>query len=194
VDSVLAELFSSKVRAAVLGHVLARPRLAFGLTDLSRVLGLPVSSLQHECYKLERLGVLAAGRVAGVRRYRPNPAFPLLAPLSSLVLRALGPAVALPAALEGADLAGVGPCFLAGDPSDPRRAATLVVVGDLALDRLDDLEARARDAVVLLGGAEPALGYFRRSDWASRVAAGDPLAASLLAARRIDLVAGPAAT
>ena len=76
----LAELFSSKVRAAVLGHLLPRPRQAFGLTDLSRALGLPVSSLQHECYKLERVGVLAAARDGSVRRYSPDPSFPLLPP------------------------------------------------------------------------------------------------------------------
>ena len=55
---LLAELFSSKVRAAALGVFLPRPHCWFSLTELSRLLGLPVSSLQHECYKLARLGLL----------------------------------------------------------------------------------------------------------------------------------------
>ena len=41
----LAELFSSRVRAVVLALLLSRPHLRFSLTDLSRRLGLPVSSL-----------------------------------------------------------------------------------------------------------------------------------------------------
>lgn len=184
----LAELFSSKVRASVLGHVLARPRQAFGLTDLSRALGLPVSSLQHECYKLERIGVLAAARAGAVRRYHPDPVFPLLAPLTALVLRDLGPAVALPAAFEDIDAAGITALFLAGDPLVADSTTTLVVVGELALERLEDLEDRARDAICALGGQDPELGYFRRQDWAARVAAGNPLAGELLTAARIDLL------
>lgn len=184
----LAELFSSKVRAAVLGHVLARPRQAFGLTDLSRALCLPVSSLQHECYKLERINVLSATRAGGGRRYRPDLSFPLLAPLTALVLRDLGPAVVLPAAFEDADPAGVAALFLAGDPLDGAGAATLVVVGDLALDRLEDLESRAQEPIAALGGHAPELGYFRARDWDARLATGDPLATELLAAPRIDLL------
>lgn len=188
VGGALAELFSSKVRAAVLAHVLARPRQAFGLTDLSRALGAPVSSLQHECYKLERIGVLAAARTGGARRYRPDPGFALLAPLAALVLRDLGGEAALPAAFEDIDPGGITLLAVTGDPCDPRRPATLLVVGDLSLERLEELEARAADAVRALGGPEPRTAYFRARDWAARIAAGNPLAAELLAASRIDLL------
>jgi hypothetical protein len=47
-NELLAELFSSKVRAAVLGYMLPRPQIAMSLTEFSRILGLPISSLQHE--------------------------------------------------------------------------------------------------------------------------------------------------
>jgi DNA-binding IclR family transcriptional regulator len=73
VPDPLAELFSSRVRSAVLTLVLPRPHLGFSLTDLSRRLGLPVSSLQHECYKLTRLGLLRDERVGNARLYRPDP-------------------------------------------------------------------------------------------------------------------------
>src|SRR5687768_18112538 len=33
----------------------------------------PVSSLQHECYKLTRLGLLRDERVGNARLYRPDP-------------------------------------------------------------------------------------------------------------------------
>ena len=79
----LAELFSSRVRAVVLALLLSRPHLRFSLTDLSRRSGMPVSSLQHECYKLTRMGVLRDERVGNTRQYRPNPAWPLLQPLTA---------------------------------------------------------------------------------------------------------------
>ena len=98
---LLAELFSSKVRAAVLGMLLPRPHRWFSLTELSRSLGLPVSSLQHECYKLARVGLLHDQRTGNVRRYAPDPAFPLLKPLTALVLAAVPLSESLPAAAEG---------------------------------------------------------------------------------------------
>jgi DNA-binding IclR family transcriptional regulator len=83
VPEPLVELFSSRVRAAVLALVLPRPHLGFSLTDLSRRLGLPVSSVQHECYKLTRLGLLRDERVGNARLYRPDPTWPLLEPLTA---------------------------------------------------------------------------------------------------------------
>ena len=72
-NDFLSELFASRVRAAVLGHVVPRPQRGFSLTELSRLLGLPISSLQHECYKLERIGILISHRAGASRRYSINP-------------------------------------------------------------------------------------------------------------------------
>ena len=60
--SLLGEVFSSKVRASLLAWIVPRLDTRFSLTELSRELGMPISSLQHECYKLERLGVLKGRR------------------------------------------------------------------------------------------------------------------------------------
>ena len=109
----LAELFSSRVRAAVLTLVLPRPHLAFSLTDLSRRLGLPVSSLQHECYKLSRLGLLRDERVGNARLYRPDPAWPLLEPLTALTVRAVPLEEALRGAVEG--VPGIHGAWVSGD-------------------------------------------------------------------------------
>ncbi|MEA2530443.1 MAG: hypothetical protein QOG89_2087, partial [Thermomicrobiales bacterium] len=87
---MLTELFSSKVRAAVLGQMLTRPHLRYSLTDLSRLLDIPISSLQHECYKLERIGVLLARRDGNARRYRVDQTCSVLRELTALVVAALG--------------------------------------------------------------------------------------------------------
>ena len=191
----LAELFASKVRAAVLGHLLPRPHLGFSLTDLSRLLDLPVSSLQHECYKLTRIGVLRDARAGNARLYRPNPRCPLLPPLTSLVAAALGPEAVLPAAVEG--VPNLELAFLAGRlPPDP--AATqpphLVLVGELPLEEVD--AALARVAVVLdplLRAGTVELAYFRPADWRARRAAGNPYLVGLLAGPLLPLLGSPGA-
>ena len=175
-DDRLAELFSSKVRAAVLGYLLPRPHLAASLTELSRLLDLPISSLQHECYKLVRLGVLRDRRAGNARRYRPDPTSPLLPALTALVVATIGREAALRAAVAG--MPELERAFLAGDlgpGGDPR----LVLVGELPLDALDT--AVERIAVAL--GRDPTaidLAFFRPADWRTRVATGNPFAADLL--------------
>jgi hypothetical protein len=186
---LLAELFSSKVRAAVLALLLPRPHLGFSLTDLSRRLGLPVSSVQHECYKLARLGLLRVERAGGARLYRPNREWPLLAPLTALTIRAMPIADALHGAAErvpGLDLA-----WVAGDATSSD-SLYLVIVGELGLEALDGVFERARFALCTVAdGDRVELAFFRSADWAARLEAGDPFAAALSAAPRIAIVSAP---
>ena len=187
---VLTELFSSKVRAAVLGFLLPRPHLGFSLTDLSRRLELPISSLQHECYKLERIGVLHDERAGNARLYRPDPACPLLGPLTSLVVAAIGHEAALAAAVEGVpglDLALLAGTLAAATP--PAAPAYLVLVGELALEEVD--AALARVAAVLdplLGPGRVELAFFRPADWCARRAAGNPVVDELLSGPHLPLL------
>lgn len=181
----LAELFASKVRAAVLGHLLPRPHLGFSLTDLSRLLGLPISSLQHECYKLARIGILRDSRAGNARLYRPDPRSSLLPPLTALVVAAIGHHVALPAALEG--IPDLDLAFLAGAlPADPTAVDPphLVLVGDLTLEQVDGAFARA---VIASGSGPLELAYFRSADWHARRATGSAYVADLLTSPRLDL-------
>ena len=182
-DELLAELFSSKVRAAVLADLLPRPHLGFSLTDLSRRLGLPISSLQHECYKLTRLGVLRDERAGSARLYRPNPTWPLVAPLTALITTAIGLEPALRAAVEG--LPRLELALLTGalppTPLEPE-PVRLVLVGELALEEVD--AALARVSVVtdpILGRDGIELAYYRTGDWRTRRANGNPFVAALLA-------------
>src|SRR5215207_10009350 len=146
VPDPLAELFSSRVRSAVLTLVLPRPHLGFSLTDLSRRLGLPVSSLQHECYKLTRLGLLRDERVGNARLYRPDPGWPLLEPLTALTVRAMPLEEALRGAVEG--VAGIEGAWVSGDLGSPVAPVYVVVLGSLGVDDLDGLFDRCRVALV----------------------------------------------
>src|SRR5215211_7794435 len=160
----LAELFSSRVRAAVLTLLLPRPHLAFSLTDLSRRLGLPVSSLQHECYKLTRLGLLRDERVGNARLYCPDPSWPLLEPLTALTVRAMPLEEALRGAVEG--VPGIEGASVSGDLGSSSAPLYVVVVGSLDVEGLDGLFDRCRVALVPIAGASRIeLAYFRPADW-----------------------------
>jgi DNA-binding transcriptional ArsR family regulator len=186
VPELLAELFSSKVRAAVLALLLPRPHLGFSLTDISRRLGLPVSSLQHECYKLTRLGLLRDERVGNARRYRPDPAFALLEPLTALTLRALPLSEVLRGAAE--QVPGLECAWVAGDLDAPAGGVYLVVIGNLDLEAIDGVFDRARAALMpLIDPNRLELAYYRPPDWNARLEADDPFVASLRTARRVDL-------
>ena len=192
-DDLLAELFSSRLRAIVLRHLLPRPHLGFSLTDLSRIHDLPISSLQHECYKLERIGVLAARRAGNARLYTPAPACPLLAPLTALILADLGPAAALRAAVEA--VPGLDTAFLAGalPPGAAAAPPRLVLVGEIPLEHLDGALERVATALAVAADRIE-LAFFRPDDWRERRAQGNPYVADLLAGPRLDLTAAHAAS
>jgi DNA-binding transcriptional ArsR family regulator len=193
VPELLAELFSSRVRAAVLSLLLPRPHLAFSLTEMSQRLGLPISSLQHECYKLVRIGLLRDERQGSSRRYRPDPGFPLLLPLTNLVARSASFVEAARGAAEA--VPGVEQAWIVGEFADVDRPAYLVVVGWVGLDEIDGLFDRVRLALQAHhpgGGIE--LAYFPPDDWQSRQSASDRFTRELLESDRIELLAPGDAT
>lgn len=182
-DETLVELFSSKVRAAVLGHLLPRPHLAASLTELSHLLDLPVSSLQHECYKLVRLGVLSDRREGNSRPYRVNRDSPFVPPLTALVVAALGQEAALRAAVDG--VPSLTEAFLSGTlpAAGPAR---LVLIGELPLDLLDAMVERVA-GVLGLDVNQIDLAFFRPADWSARREAFNPYVADLLDGPRVVL-------
>lgn len=169
-SDLLAELFSSRIRAAVLAHLLPRPHIGLSLTDLARRLDLPISSLQHECYKLTRLGVLRDQRSGASRLYRPDPDWPLLPALTSLV----GGAIEIQAAIAGAveTVSGLTQAVVAGE-LPPRRDTDLVyliLVGDLSIEDVDAIFGRAAALfAALVPPHQLELAFFRADDWQARV-------------------------
>jgi hypothetical protein len=189
VPEPLAELFSSRVRAAVLALVLPRPHLRFSLTDLSRRLGLPVSSLQHECYKLTRLGLLQNERVGNARLYRPDPGWRLLEPLTALTVRAIPLEDALRGAVEG--VPGIEEAWVVGNLESPSAPVYVVIVGSLEVEAIDAVFARCRVALAPVAGmSRVELACFQSSEWRARMTSSDLFAASLITAPRIELKVG----
>jgi hypothetical protein len=190
-SGLLQEIFSSRMRAAVLGQMLPRPHLRYSLTELSRLLGQPISSLQHECYKLERIGVLLGRREGNTRRYGVVRDFVLFRPLTQLVTAALGPETALRAALDG--VAGLDAAFFSGTiPTEANGTpARLVLIGDVQLEEIDAIQDRATLAVNA-ACEEIETVFYRQDDWQERLTQGSAYATSLLNGPRIDLIGNPA--
>ncbi len=194
VVEILAELFSSRVRAAVLGQMLPRPHVGYSLTDLSRLLALPISSLQHECYKLERIGVLRARRDGNARRYRVDPGCPVRAELTALVVTALGMEQALRATLQ--DVPGLEAAFLArtlplaqGTERDAAGVAPipLVLIGEVPLEEIDAAQERVASILGLAPGKIEAV-FYRPGDWLTRLDQQSPYAVWLVTGPRTDLL------
>lgn len=199
-SEILAELFSSKVRASVLGHMLPRVHLGFSLTELSRILDLPISSLQHECYKLERISVIKGKREGNSRRYRVNPGCEVARELTALVVKGIGQDVALGAALS--DIPGLDAAFIARElPLDlvaeaDQPSATpipLVLIGEVALEAIDDAQARVA-GLLGIGKNRIEVVFYRPGDWRSRLEQQSQYAVWLISGPRTNLVGDPLAS
>lgn len=197
-SEILVELFSSKVRAAVLGQMLTRPHLGYSLTDLSHILDLPISSLQHECYKLERIGVLRARRDGNARRYRVDQDCVVWRELTSLVVAGLGQEAALSATLEG--VPGLDAAFIArvlplSSGENEQQSAgigpiPLVLIGEVPLEEIDAAQERVASILNIPAGKIEAV-FYRPTDWRDRLEQKSPYAVWLISGPRTDLLGVP---
>ena len=175
---VLAELFSSRIRAVLLVFLVPRLHDRFSLTELSRELDTPISSLQHECYKLERLGFLIGRREGGSRRYRVAIERPTADALVHLVVTTIGIEYVLREAFAATP--GLEGALIAASREDGANGTLhLVLIGDLALQQVQStLELVAR-----LSGHGPEaikVAFFRAADWRSHHDLGHPVVRRLL--------------
>jgi hypothetical protein len=85
---------SSRIRRALLEHILSHPDGRFYLRGLAKELTLAVSPLRRELIRLEQLGVLKAYDEANVRFYvvdQASPQFAQLRQAASPVMQPVGP-------------------------------------------------------------------------------------------------------
>ncbi len=184
---LLGEVFSSKVRATLLAWVVPRLDTRFSLTELSREVGAPISSLQHECYKLERLGVLLGRREGSSRRYHMDLSHRLSRPLINLVIATLGLESMLRESLV--DIGRFDVALIAGpDPGADTGEFVFALIGESDLEGLD----RAQQRIAMLLDLDPdriELAYFQADDWLQHGEHGHPLTRRL-ASRPIQPIIG----
>jgi len=108
-------LVSSKIRRALLEHLLTHSHERFYLRGLAKELGLAVSPVRRELKRLEQLGVLKAYDEANIRFYVVDQQSPLFAQLKQ---------AALPAALQTS--LGPDPQLDAGQPANVLVSSTVI--------------------------------------------------------------------
>lgn len=175
--ATLAGLLSSQVRAGVLAYSITHPEERFSLTEIGRILGMAISSVQHECYKLQRLGIFRDRREGASRRYALQTDEPVVRALRDLVVATLG----VPAVVERAlaDLPGLSAATLLGAIPARDGETALVLIGDLSLETV---ELAQRRVAWLIDSPVDAIeiAFFRPADWLARRDAGHPLVRRLL--------------
>ncbi len=175
--ATLAGLLSSQVRAEVLAYAVTHADARFSLTELARALGLAISSVQHEAYKLQELGIFSVRREGASRRYALRLDVPLVRGLCELVVATLEVPRAFDLAL--ADLPGLTAGSLLGALPARQGETALVLIGDLSLETVE--QAHWRVAWLLDAPAEAIeLVFFQPADWLARRDAGHPLIRRLL--------------
>lgn len=177
----LGELFSSRIRASVLAYLVAREEGRFSLTELSRALGLSVSSIQHECYKLERLGVLKGRREGASRRYWLDRDVNFVPVLMWLVITIVGQAQVLGLALHGID--GLEGAILTTDGDSP----TVTLIGNLGLDELTIVQDRA-SKILDVANTSLNVAFYDPTTWQNYVSQQHPTVAALKSAQPEILV------
>lgn len=159
----LGELFSSRIRASVLVYLVAREDARFSLTELSRALNLSVSSVQHECYKLERLGVLKGRREGASRRYWLDRDQAFVPVLMWTVISVVGAHQILAFALQ--DIEGLQGAAVGYNGTTP----SLTLIGDLGLDQLAIVQERT-EKILDVPESSLNVAFYDPETWQSYVA------------------------
>jgi hypothetical protein len=91
--SALAGVLRSEHQARLLAEILLHPSDEFSISDLSRKLEVPLTTLHGEVHRLLSSGVLRSRDLGRNKLVQANPDNRLVAPLTDLVLASYGPEV-----------------------------------------------------------------------------------------------------
>jgi predicted nucleotidyltransferase len=183
---MLQDLFSSKVRVALLTHLFTHPEDRFYARELARRLDEHYNALWRELNNLEAMGLLIGEETTTVKFYRLNPRFPIYEELKRIILKTTGFGQALRDALGNlgaADWAFLYGSVAAGD-EDLLSDVDLMLVGDVDLLALSNV----------IAGLEERLGrainyvLLSREELARRVAGDDPFLSNVLAGAKVMLI------
>ena len=164
--SPLVPLLRSRAQAEILTAVLLDPEREWSLTELADRIGPSLATVQREIQRAEEAGVVRSRRVGNTRLVRAAKDGPLTAPLTELLLRALGPVHVLAGALAGvrgieaAYLFGSWAARYAGEGGRAPRDLDVLVVGMPDRDELDEALEQAEHRL-----ARPVQVAIRRRSW-----------------------------
>lgn len=181
--TILAEIFSSRVRAELFRVLFGVDATALHVRELERRSGCAIGTIQTELKKLLRLGLVQSRRDGNRLYYAADPAHPLYPELRGLVLKTVGLVDVLQTALAAAE--GIEVAFVFGSFARQEETAgsdiDLLVLGGIGLRELSGLLS----GVAVQIGREINPHVMSRDDFSQRRDAGDHFITRILAEPRL---------
>ena len=87
---ILKTLFSSEVRIDILSHFFMHPGEEFYIRQLEKILNKPVSNIQKELAKLEKINLFSSSIEGNQKRYVIKKDFPLYEELRNIFIKTTG--------------------------------------------------------------------------------------------------------
>lgn len=135
--SLLADIFCSRVRAAIFGELFGLTSTEVHLRELQRRTGLSLGTVRQDIRKLERLGLVLERRDGNRLYYTANSEHPLYGDIRQMVLKTSGLADVLASVLNNPEIRCA---FVFGSlASGEARAQSdidLMVIGSITLRKL----------------------------------------------------------
>ena len=183
----LGSLLFGKTRGSVLGLLLTRPDEEFHVRRIARLAGASPGPVQRELKLLAEAGILRCRDLGHQLLYSANPASPIHAELQGLVIKTVGLADSLRAAL--APIAGqIRVAFIFGSFAAGRQQSTsdvdLMIIGDTSIASVARELAESQRRL----GREINPTIYSPAEFASKLRAGHHFLTSVMAGPKIFLI------
>lgn len=133
-NNILKTLFSSEVRINILSHFFMHPGEGYYIRQLEKILKKPVSNIQKELAKLEKIDLLSSSVEGNQKRYILKNEFPLYDELRNIFIKTTGLSDLIRDSLhliKKIEFAFIYGSFAAGDETS-RSDVDLMIVGNVS--------------------------------------------------------------
>jgi predicted nucleotidyltransferase len=186
--SMLATLFSSRVRAKVLSVFFLSPGEKSNAWKLAQSLGENYSPVWKELVRLEELGILISEFRGNSKDYQVNNACPIAPELRSIVLKTEGPGLVIKEKLT--EMGNVKEAFIFGSyasgEADAGSDLDLLIIGEIYLNDLSPIIAELEKKL------NRPINYviFPEDEWKNKATNNDPFWENVNRDPKIPLIGG----
>jgi predicted nucleotidyltransferase len=185
---MLANLFSSRVRAKVLASFFLSPGEGYSAWDLAHRLGENYSAVWKELVRLEGLGILTSTQRGNRKEYQVNESCPIIPELRSIVLKTEGVGSLIKKKLQEMDQvqeAFIFGSFASGE-ADARSDLDVMIIGEINLDRLAPIISELENEL----GRPINYVMYSEEEWNEKAAVKDPFWENVTKAPKIMIIGG----
>ena len=183
--NALSEILSSRTRAEIFRLLFGAIEEELYVREIQRRSGLNDRTIRQELSKLVRLDLVKGRKDSNRVYYKANKANPLYPEIRKLVLKTIGLADILRAALKDAR---IQTAFIFGSISEGKETADsdvdLLIIGDLGLRTISDLLSGTSEKI----GREVNPHVMNINEFRNRVEADDHFISSMMGSRKIFIV------